>query len=93
MLISHHSHPSHASHPMADFPITISSFPPNPLSLTLSQTMANHHELANFIWQIADLLRGIRCSPQNECVVLPLTILRAALIAGSGTGRINVTQT
>jgi hypothetical protein len=25
--------------------------------------MLNHHELANFIWQIADLLRWFNCVP------------------------------
>lgn len=38
--------------------------------------MATHHELANFIWQIADLLRGPYRPPQYERVMLPLTILR-----------------
>src|SRR2546421_5263958 len=38
--------------------------------------MANHHELANFIWQIADLLRGPYRPPQYERVMLPLTVLR-----------------
>ena len=38
--------------------------------------MSNHHELANFIWQIADLLRGPYRPPQYERVMLPLTVLR-----------------
>src|SRR5437870_4383569 len=38
--------------------------------------MANHHELANFIWQIADLLRGPYRRPQYERVMLPMTVLR-----------------
>lgn len=38
--------------------------------------MANHHELSNFIWQIADLLRGPYRPPQYERVMLPLTVLR-----------------
>jgi type I restriction enzyme M protein len=38
--------------------------------------MANHHELANFIWQIADLLRGPYRPPQYERVMLPVTVLR-----------------
>jgi type I restriction enzyme M protein len=38
--------------------------------------MANHHELANFIWQIADLLRGPYRPPQYERVMLPMTVLR-----------------
>lgn len=36
----------------------------------------NHHQLANFIWQIADLLRGPYRPPQYERVMLPLTVLR-----------------
>ena len=38
--------------------------------------MASHHELSNFIWQIADLLRGPYRPPQYERVMLPMTILR-----------------
>src|SRR5215208_5375937 len=38
--------------------------------------MANHHELTNFIWQIADLLRGPYRPPQYERVMLPMTVLR-----------------
>ncbi len=38
--------------------------------------MANHHDLANLIWQIADLLRGPYRPPQYERVMLPLTVLR-----------------
>ncbi len=38
--------------------------------------MPNHHELANFIWQIANLLRGPYRPPQYERVMLPMTILR-----------------
>jgi type I restriction enzyme M protein len=38
--------------------------------------MPNHHELANFIWSIADLLRGPYRPPQYERVVLPTTVLR-----------------
>jgi type I restriction enzyme M protein len=38
--------------------------------------MANQHELANFIWQIADLLRGPYRPPQYERVMLPMTVLR-----------------
>src|SRR5215218_7254751 len=38
--------------------------------------MANHHDLANFIWQIADLLRGPYRPPQYERVMLPMTVLR-----------------
>jgi type I restriction enzyme M protein len=35
-----------------------------------------HHELANFIWNIADLLRGPYRPPQYERVMLPMTVLR-----------------
>src|SRR5216684_3725908 len=38
--------------------------------------MASHHELANLIWQIADLLRGPYRPPQYERVMLPMTVLR-----------------
>src|SRR6266851_1774411 len=38
--------------------------------------MANHYDLTNFIWQIADLLRGPYRPPQYERVMLPMTVLR-----------------
>ena len=38
--------------------------------------MATHQELSNFIWQIADLLRGPYRPPQYERVMLPMTVLR-----------------
>jgi len=38
--------------------------------------MANHHDVSNFIWQIADLLRGPYRPPQYERVMLPMTVLR-----------------
>ncbi|MBW4622128.1 MAG: type I restriction-modification system subunit M [Cyanosarcina radialis HA8281-LM2] len=38
--------------------------------------MADHHQLSNFIWQVADLLRGPYRPPQYERVMLPLTVLR-----------------
>lgn len=38
--------------------------------------MPNHQELANLIWQIADLLRGPYRPPQYERVMLPMTVLR-----------------
>lgn len=38
--------------------------------------MAIHQDLGNFIWQIADLLRGPYRPPQYERVMLPLTVLR-----------------
>ena len=40
------------------------------------RAVANHHELSNFIWQIADLLRGPYRPPQYERVMLPMTVLR-----------------
>jgi type I restriction enzyme M protein len=43
--------------------------------------MANHHELSNFIWQIADLLRGPYRPPQNERVMLPISAMTAKLDA------------
>ncbi|MEM9931223.1 MAG: class I SAM-dependent DNA methyltransferase, partial [Bacteroidota bacterium] len=38
--------------------------------------MSNHAEHTNFIWQIADLLRGPYRPPQYERVMLPMTVLR-----------------
>lgn len=38
--------------------------------------MPTHQELAQVIWQIADLLRGPYRPPQYERVMLPLTVLR-----------------
>lgn len=38
--------------------------------------METHHQLSNFIWQIADLLRGPYRPPQYERVMLPMTVLR-----------------
>jgi type I restriction enzyme M protein len=37
---------------------------------------ANFQELANFIWSVADLLRGPYRPPQYERVMLPMTVLR-----------------
>jgi type I restriction enzyme M protein len=39
-------------------------------------TPANFQQLANFIWSVADLLRGPYRPPQYERVMLPLTVLR-----------------
>src|SRR5207302_7637695 len=38
--------------------------------------MVSHQDLANFIWQIAELLRGPYRPPQYERVMLPMTVLR-----------------
>jgi type I restriction enzyme M protein len=38
--------------------------------------MANHNDLANLIWDIANLLRGPYRPPQYERVMLPLVVLR-----------------
>lgn len=38
--------------------------------------MPSHQEISNFIWNIADLLRGPYRPPQYERVMLPLTVLR-----------------
>ena len=38
--------------------------------------MPDHHNFANLIWQIADLLRGPYRPPQYERVMLPMTVLR-----------------
>ncbi len=40
------------------------------------QVTVDHHQLSNFIWQIADLLRGPYRPPQYERVMLPMTVLR-----------------
>ena len=39
-------------------------------------TITNFQQLANFIWSVADLLRGPYRPPQYERVMLPLTVLR-----------------
>lgn len=39
-------------------------------------TTTNFQQLANFIWSVADLLRGPYRPPQYERVMLPLTVLR-----------------
>jgi type I restriction enzyme M protein len=39
-------------------------------------TPTNFQQLANFIWSVADLLRGPYRAPQYERVMLPLTVLR-----------------
>ncbi len=39
-------------------------------------TSGNFQQLANFIWSVADLLRGPYRPPQYERVMLPLTVLR-----------------
>lgn len=39
-------------------------------------TPGNFQQLANFIWSVADLLRGPYRPPQYERVMLPLTLLR-----------------
>ena len=38
--------------------------------------MEHFPELANFLWSVADLLRGPYRPPQYERVMLPLTVLR-----------------
>ncbi len=38
--------------------------------------IVSHQDLANFIWQIAELLRGPYRPPQYERVMLPMTVLR-----------------
>jgi type I restriction enzyme M protein len=40
------------------------------------EKMPTHHDHANLIWQIADLLRGPYRPPQYERVMLPMTVLR-----------------
>ena len=39
-------------------------------------TTTSFQQLANFIWSVADLLRGPYRPPQYERVMLPLTVLR-----------------
>src|SRR6266480_606383 len=55
---------------------TIKVSPLEAHSRNFLREMANHHELSNFIWQIADLLRGPYRPPQYERVMLPMTVLR-----------------
>lgn len=45
----------------------------------------NHREIANFIWSIADLLRGDYKQAEYGKVILPFTILRRldCVLAGS----------
>lgn len=38
--------------------------------------MADHHQLSNIIWRIADLLCGLYRPPQYERVILSMTVLR-----------------
>ncbi|MEM7532298.1 MAG: class I SAM-dependent DNA methyltransferase [Chloroflexota bacterium] len=38
--------------------------------------MADHQQISNFIWQVADLLRGPYRPPQYERVMLPMVVLR-----------------
>jgi type I restriction enzyme M protein len=45
-------------------------------SLASPTEMPTHHDHANLIWQIADLLRGPYRPPQYERVMLPMTVLR-----------------
>jgi type I restriction enzyme M protein len=47
-----------------------------PLDFQVAPTSANFQQLANFIWSVADLLRGPHRPPQYERVMLPLTVLR-----------------
>lgn len=42
-------------------------------------TNTNFQQLANFIWSVADLLRGPYRPPQYERVMLPLTVGRRQL--------------
>ena len=47
-----------------------------PIGVKPHLVMANHHELASFIGQIADLLRGACWPRQSECVMLAMTVVR-----------------
>ena len=42
----------------------------------LPMTPIHFQQLSNFIWSVADLLRGPYRPPQYERVMLPLTVLR-----------------
>lgn len=44
-----------------------------PLAFQDLRMSANFQQLANFIWSVADLLRGPYRPPQYERVMLPLT--------------------
>ncbi len=47
-----------------------------PLEFQDASMSASFQQLANFIWSVADLLRGPYRPPQYERVMLPLTVLR-----------------
>lgn len=47
-----------------------------PIEFQDHRMSANFQQLANFIWSVADLLRGPYRPPQYERVMLPLTVLR-----------------
>jgi len=49
---------------------------PPPGKHTPSVWLSKSHELSDFIWSIADLLRGSCRPPQYERVMLPLVVLR-----------------
>src|SRR5690606_25045664 len=47
-----------------------------PIEFQDHRMSASFQQLANFIWSVADLLRGPYRPPQYERVMLPLTVLR-----------------
>ena len=49
---------------------------PDTGALRSTQELADHNELAELVWQIADLLRGPYRPPQYERVMLPMVVLR-----------------
>ena len=54
----------------------VSSSATVPLEFQHPPVSASFQPLANFIWSVADLLRGPYRPPQYEHVILPLTVLR-----------------
>ena len=55
---------------------TVDSYDTEPIEYQDAPLSTNFQQLANFIWSVADLLRGPYRPPQYERVMLPLTVLR-----------------
>ncbi|MDG4601478.1 MAG: class I SAM-dependent DNA methyltransferase [Defluviicoccus sp.] len=69
--------PGAASRPRSDRPTAaLAANDPAAASQPPARTATSFQELANFIWSVADLLRGPYRPPQYERVMLPMTVLR-----------------
>jgi len=53
---------------------TVDSYDTEPIEYQDAPLSTNFQPLANFIWSVADLLRGPYRPPQYEPVMLPLTV-------------------